>query len=365
MSIKAIADGANAGKFGLYVGDQLVGVDASTASLNGSGTNSGNTVLTFTSVDGSNTNLGTVTVNNTDSAAVSNFTGITITGTADSVTPATTKDITFTAGDKLASAIKAANVSADSDISVKYSGGKYELYAGGTKLAEAAAIADDKITFKSGDDVIFTANVASGATAAKVQTALTNFDTGIDFKAPVATATAPAGATATNAKATYLSKFGTDDGPDGVYTGANDKVKSTFTVEVDEGAGLTFQIGANQGDELVINVDRMDAEYLGVASADVLSRENATNALSAVDKALNQVASQRAYLGAMQNRLDHKIANLDTSAENLTAAEGQIRDVDMAKQMTEFTNANILSQAATAMLAQANSLPQNVLSLIG
>ena len=109
----------------------------------------------------------------------------------------------------------------------------------------------------------------------------------------------------------------------------------------------------------------MDAEYLGVASADILSRENATNALSAVDDALNEVASQRAYLGAMQNRLDHKIANLDTSAENLTAAEGQIRDVDMAKQMTEFTNANILSQAATAMLAQANSLPQNVLSLIG
>jgi len=141
--------------------------------------------------------------------------------------------------------------------------------------------------------------------------------------------------------------------------------KSSFTVEVDQGAGLTFQIGANQGDELVINVDRMDAEYLGVASANVLSRESATEALSAVDNALNEVASQRAYLGAMQNRLDHKIANLDTSAENLTAAEGQIRDVDMAKQMTEFTNANILSQAATAMLAQANSLPQNVLSLIG
>ncbi|MBR4953401.1 MAG: flagellin, partial [Oscillospiraceae bacterium] len=157
--------------------------------------------------------------------------------------------------------------------------------------------------------------------------------------------------------ATYAQKFGTNND--------HELCKSTFEVKVAEGDGLTFQIGANQGDELVINVDRMDAEYLGVASADVLTREHATDALTAVDKALNEVASQRAYLGAMQNRLDHKIANLDTSAENLTAAEGQIRDVDMAKQMTEFTNANILSQAATAMLAQANSLPQNVLSLIG
>ncbi|MBE6913444.1 MAG: hypothetical protein E7472_00715 [Ruminococcaceae bacterium] len=159
------------------------------------------------------------------------------------------------------------------------------------------------------------------------------------------------GAGAPDGQATYGQVFG----------GA----PSTFSVNVADGAGLTFQIGANKGDELVINVDRMDAEYLGVASADVLSRENASNALSAVDKALNEVASQRAYLGAIQNRLDHKIANLDTSNENLTAAESQIRDVDMAKEMTKFTNANILSQAATAMLAQANSLPQNVLSLIG
>ena len=82
------------------------------------------------------------------------------------------------------------------------------------------------------------------------------------------------------------------------------------------------------------------------------------------DNAINKVSSQRAYLGAIQNRLEYKINNLETSTENLTSAESQIRDVDMAKEMTQFTNANILQQAATAMLAQANSLPQNVLSLI-
>lgn len=139
---------------------------------------------------------------------------------------------------------------------------------------------------------------------------------------------------------------------------------STFDVENKKGAGLTFQVGANEGDELVINVDKMDANYLGVASASVSTREAASKAITSVDNAINQVSSQRAYMGAIQNRLNYKISNLNTSSQNLTAAESQIRDVDMAKEMTEFTNANILSQAATSMLAQANSLPQNVLSLL-
>jgi len=140
---------------------------------------------------------------------------------------------------------------------------------------------------------------------------------------------------------------------------------SSFSVEASENAGLTFQVGANEGDEMVINIDKMDANYLGVASAGVASQKAASVAINAVDNAINQVSAQRAYLGAIQNRLDHKIANLNTSAENLTSAESLIRDVDMAKEMTNFTSANILQQAATAMLAQANALPQNVLSLIG
>ncbi|NLM56245.1 MAG: flagellin, partial [Clostridiales bacterium] len=140
---------------------------------------------------------------------------------------------------------------------------------------------------------------------------------------------------------------------------------SQFDVVNKAGAGLTFQVGANEGDELTINIDKMDSNYLGVASAKVTTQKAASAAISAVDKAINRVSSQRAYLGAIQNRLEYKINNLEISTENLTSAESQIRDVDMAKEMTNFTNANILQQAATAMLAQANALPQNVLSLIG
>ena len=150
-------------------------------------------------------------------------------------------------------------------------------------------------------------------------------------------------------------------------TGTADTGVSNSAVEVTSTTndGLTIQVGANSGDELSINIDCASAQYLGVSGLDVSSQESAASAIDAVDDALNQVSSQRAYLGAIENRLDYKIDNLETSSQNLTSAESAIRDVDMASEMTAFTNANILSQAATAMLAQANSLPQNVLSLLG
>jgi len=140
---------------------------------------------------------------------------------------------------------------------------------------------------------------------------------------------------------------------------------STINVTSKENNGLTIQVGANTGDELEINIDRADSEYLGVKGLSVSTQESASKAIDKVNDAINQVSSQRAYLGAIENRLDYKISNLETSSQNLTSAESSIRDVDMADEMTKFTNANILAQAATAMLAQANSLPQNVLSLLG
>ena len=92
--------------------------------------------------------------------------------------------------------------------------------------------------------------------------------------------------------------------------------------------------------------------------------DGSETSLSAVDKAIGLVSSQRATLGALQNRLDHSINSLATTTENLTAAESRIRDVDMAKEMMNFTKNNILTQAAQAMLAQANQLPQGVLQLL-
>lgn len=100
------------------------------------------------------------------------------------------------------------------------------------------------------------------------------------------------------------------------------------------------------------------------ASATIDTQANASGALEKVKTALNNVSSMRADLGAIQNRLEHKIANLDNTVENISAAESRIRDVDMAKEMTNFTKNQILSQAATAMPAQANALPQNVLQLL-
>jgi flagellin len=86
--------------------------------------------------------------------------------------------------------------------------------------------------------------------------------------------------------------------------------------------------------------------------------------ITSIDLAINKVSEQRADLGAMQNRLEHTIKNLDVSSENLQASESRIRDVDMAKEMMNFTKLNILNQAATAMLAQANQVPQGVLQLL-
>jgi len=138
------------------------------------------------------------------------------------------------------------------------------------------------------------------------------------------------------------------------------------TIEVKQilGRSLIIQTGANQGDELLINIDKMSAGNLGVRYSAINTRSNASDAITEVNNALNSVSKQRAALGALQNQLEYKISNLDTSAENLQAAESRIRDLDMAKEMTNFTKQNILSQAATAMLAQANAIPQGVLQLL-
>ena len=95
------------------------------------------------------------------------------------------------------------------------------------------------------------------------------------------------------------------------------------------------------------------------------SEASAAEAIGLMTGFINDLSTNRATLGAMQNRLEFKIQNLDNSAENLQAAESRMRDVDMAKMMTEFTKNNILFQASTAMLAQANALPQGVLQLLG
>jgi flagellin len=170
-----------------------------------------------------------------------------------------------------------------------------------------------------------------------------------------------------------------------------------------------LQIGANKAQAFTVSVNDMRSEKLGISSAiggtangviaisdsgvatagtvgaaftatqvvtdgttstssehalDVSTHANATKAIEVLDYAIKNVSAERSKLGSYQNRLEHTINNLGTSSENLSAAESRIRDVDMAKEMMEFTKSNILSQAAQSMLAQANQQPQGVLQLL-
>ncbi|MDD4264082.1 MAG: flagellin [Firmicutes bacterium] len=131
-------------------------------------------------------------------------------------------------------------------------------------------------------------------------------------------------------------------------------------------SGKKIQIGANSTESLEITIADMQAAALGVDAID-LGTDAATSdtAIGTIDGAIKLVSDERAQLGAKQNRLEHTINNLGTTTENLQAAESRIRDVDMAAEMMEFTKSNILNQAATAMLAQANMAPQSVLQLLG
>ena len=132
------------------------------------------------------------------------------------------------------------------------------------------------------------------------------------------------------------------------------------------GKGVILQIGANQGQTMSFSIDNMDAKALGVNSSNVnvTTQQGATDSLGKIDEAIQRVSKQRSLLGAVQNRLEHTISNLDNTAENLQAAESNIRDTDMASEMVTMSKYNILQQAGQSMLAQANQSTQGVLSLL-
>ncbi|AFS77327.1 flagellin [Gottschalkia acidurici 9a] len=164
----------------------------------------------------------------------------------------------------------------------------------------------------------------------------------------------------------------------------------TVTTPADtEDRSLTFQVGANENQAMSLDINDMRSVALGISSAkagagfasdksvtdgtdntaaeyslDVSSHKAAAASVTVINNAIEKVSAERSKLGAVQNRLEHTIKNLDTSAENLQAAESRIRDVDMAKEMMNLTKQNILQQAAQAMLAQANQAPQGVLQLL-
>ncbi|MDE6930918.1 MAG: flagellin [Lachnospiraceae bacterium] len=130
------------------------------------------------------------------------------------------------------------------------------------------------------------------------------------------------------------------------------------------GNSMTFQIGPSSGETLTVTTSQMTSGGLGVDTLDLSEQTDSNAAIDTINAAIDKVSAFRADLGAAQNRLEHTIANLDVTSENITAAESRVRDTDMADEITAFTKNNILLQAAQSMLSQSNAVPQGVLSML-
>jgi flagellin len=137
-----------------------------------------------------------------------------------------------------------------------------------------------------------------------------------------------------------------------------------LAIEVTKMGPMIVQTGANEGQQLEIEIPQLNSRNLGINGLSVSTEDDATASIDIVGKAINQLSSVRAKIGAYANRLEHTITNLDTTVENMTESYSRIMDVDMAEEMTEYTNMQVLVQAATSVLAQANEMPQQVLQLL-
>ena len=219
---------------------------------------------------------------------------------------------------------------------------------GGTQYSASITVVKDDTLVKlknkmEADPTINTVNIAAGAitvTAAKTGTA--NQINGLSIE--VKSANGDRKEAASNA----LSSFAT----------------GTQAADTRTNGSANLQIGANGGQQLNLSIEDMRATSLGVSNLQVGTQSQANTAINVIDEATKRVSSERANLGAAQNRLEYTISNLDNTAENLTSAESTLRDVDMAKEMMEYSKNNILSQAAQSMISQANQQPQNVLQLL-
>ena len=235
-----------------------------------------------------------------------------------------------------------------------------ELDNVGTALTAANGISDIKITGAAVTDPADTDNVyALEVDGTEITLTLTDVDGNLVGSQTINFGTAPTG-------------FETKEitfGSLGITVTINSEITDIAadnTFDVVATGSVSLMIGANEGENMIISIGDMRADaFTGLTSIDISTAANAEQAVTTINNAIEVVSSVRSKLGAYQNRLEHTIRNLDNTAENLQAAESRIRDVDMAKEMMEFTKQSILQQAATAMLAQANMSPQSVLQLLG
>ncbi len=135
-------------------------------------------------------------------------------------------------------------------------------------------------------------------------------------------------------------------------------------ISVLDAGPMDLQIGANEGQTMSVRIPKVDPATLGVDKVNIGTADGAQAAITLLDTAINQVSAIRSKLGAYQNRLEHSISNLDTTSENMTESLSRISDADMAVEMANYTQKNVLAQAGTSMLAQANQRPQTILSLL-
>ena len=243
----------------------------------------------------------------------------------------------------------------------------------GMTTSDATGTAIGKLTFKDGTDAY--EKVTNGADGTKAGDKVTVNGTVYEFVANAGDKVTTEGAVAVlvganvDASIANLNKALESEG----ITVSVDNAQDLLFKPMSNGKGLTLQIGAT-GDaynKVTINVGNMSSKGLGIdnlRNIGIMSQDAASAALDQIkngaDSAINTVSSVRAELGAMQNRLEHTINNLDVAAENMQSANSQIRDTDMAKEMMEYTKKNVLTQAAQAMLAQANQQPQSILQLL-
>ncbi|WP_034552219.1 flagellin [Carnobacterium funditum] len=176
-------------------------------------------------------------------------------------------------------------------------------------------------------------------------------------------------AVTTEAEAVTAFAAASDEDKETLLAAYNEKAvvtldeKAVLGTKAKVGNSFSFQIGANAGENISVEISDMTKAGLGIDNIDVVNGDT-DDILSQIDDAISSVSGQRADLGAVQNRLDHTVSNLATTKENLSEANSRITDVDMAEEMMSFTKSNILAQASTSMLAQANQMPQSVLSLL-
>jgi flagellin len=234
-------------------------------------------------------------------------------------------------------------------------------------IRSVIAGADGKISFAGDEDLIkaLSMNVLKEARESSYQISITDAHTGMNVATGRITGNKLIGMVHENVDVVF-------DAMTGITANFNEKtgyfnynettIKSTILHLADN--TTVFQIGANEGEDMGVNFGDMRAEALGLTKVLVTDRESAARSVTIIDNAIDKVSTQRSKLGAYQNRLEHTINNLTIAGENLTAAESRIRDTDMAKEMMNFTKLQIMLQAGTSMLAQANTLPQNVLSLL-